>query len=366
MESIRIIQYISFILICFGIFGCSNDLNEMDQDIQEAQQPYISATIGTKSLPADLRCDLYIFWKSSGETDYYFKEESTLIAGHKQLKFMNNDLKDKDYKFLFVATSSTNPEIRVTNLSNTSLSTTDKWEDVLISANELLLSAENYSGVLDKTGDEILNDGTIHGTLTHIVGQLVLDIFRINGNISNPMDIESADVTSVLDRVFKVDIEYSGITRDIVFSGSNSILDNNMWLDEYTETHSFNIGGDFKVSIPQEDNGLFTSPANTLGSVRMKGIYCLPSTENMKIKYTFHYYDTTPACGNDHAHTTGCYEIKTLVLNLPEDKNDATLLSVYPNYLTVNKAGIRYDRIIDVGANVTLEFNTKWKNDGNI
>jgi len=277
---------------------------------------------------------------------------------------MNNELKDKDYRFLFVATSATDPEITVTNLNHNTLNTSDVWSDVLISANDLLLSSDNYSGILDKTGEEILKKGSINGILTRMVGQIVLDIFRISGNINYPMDIVSGNVSSVLDRVFKVEVEYQGITRDIVFGGSNNMLDNNKWPDKYTKTHLFETDGELKVIVPQEDNDLELPPSGKNGSARIKGMYCLPSNKNMRLKFTFHYYDTTPACGdiNHAAHTTDCYDNRTLVLNLPQDEEDATLLSVFPNYFTVNKAGIRLDRIIDLTQPGLFELATIWAN----
>lgn len=181
------------------------------------------------------------------------------------------------------------------------------------------------------------------------------------------MDIVSGNVTSVLDRVFKVDIEYTGLTQNIVFGESNKITDKDIWTNKYTQTHYFDTDAGLKVSVPQPDNGLENSSVTAAGSARVKGIYCLPSAQKVRIKYTFHYYDTALACGNAHAgeHTSDCYEQKTLTLNLPQDVTGVTLLSVLPNHYTLNKGGIRFDRIIDVGANLAFEFNTEWKNDSN-
>jgi len=334
-----------------------------ETNLDETKDSYITASLESLSLPANLKCDLYIFWKGSAETEYKFKETIALTGTQTKMKFMNADLKDKDYRFLFVATSAINPEISVSDLSNNALNIDKKWTDVLISSNEILLSADNYSGVLDKSGEDILKKGSIDGILTRMVGQIVLDIFRISGNINYPMDIISGDVSSVLDRVFKVEVEYSGITRDVVFGGSNNILDNNKWPDKYAKTHLFNTDNNLKVSVPQVDNGLIVSPIGKLGSARIQGIYCLPSDKNMRIKFIFHYYDTTPKCGDiNHVHTKVCYDERELIINLPQDKEDATLLSVYPNYFTVNKAGIRLDRIIDLTQPGSFELATTWGN----
>lgn len=331
-------------------------------DIGETQDSYVSATLGTMSLPANLQCDLYIFWKPTGGTEYKFKEKVTLAGTQSRMRFQNSDLINKDYRFLFVATSASSPEIVVSGSNNEVLNTDNKWNDLLISAKQQLLSADNYSGILDKTGDEIANEGSIDGVLSRMVGQIVLDVFRIDGNISTPMDIVSQDVTSVLDRVFKVEVEYEGITKGITFGTANKMLHKTVWTGVYSRTHTFATDNNLKVSVPQANNGLEISPVNKFGSARIKGIYCLPSAENMRIKFIFHYYDTTPTCGNSDggSHTISCFDQRTLVLNLPQDIPGASLLSVYADHFTVNKAGIRYDRIIDLNMNSSISFETEW------
>lgn len=345
------------------MLSCSND-NDSDGLNADDQDLYISAKIGTLSLPANLKCDLHIFWKSSADTEYSYKETLSLTGDQTKMRFLNKDLKEKNYRFLFVATSSIAPEILITNKSNNALSINDKWADVLITSVNQLISSENYSGILDKTGIEILDGGTIHGTLTRMVGQVVLDLFRINNTIDNPAPIVSTAVESVLDRVYKIDIEYANMTESVVFDSSNKLSNEGFWTGKYTQTFNIVTDSDLKVSVPQTVNGLYESPINVTGSVRIKGLYCLPSTNNLSLKYTFHYYDTTPKCGNSHQHTSDCFVTKTVVLNLPKD-NLSTPLNVLPNYFTVNKGGIKFDRIIDVGANLAFEFDTVWKNDIN-
>lgn len=362
MKSIKVMQQISILLVCLSILSCSNDLEETSQKTTEEQESYVSATLGTESLPSNLQCDLYIFWKSTDEVEYSFKEKVTLAGTQSSMRFKNNDLINKDYRFLFIATSADTPEISVTNSDNNILNTDNKWHNLLISANEMLLSTDNYSGILDKTGDEILNGESIDGILIHIVGQIVLDIFRINENINAPMDIVSQNIASVLDRVFKVEVEYEGMTKSVAFGISENIEHKVVRNDKYSSTHSITVDNDLKVFVPQVNNGLEVSPVDKIGSVRIKGLYCLPSTENMRIKFTFHYYDTTPMCGSSdgHTHSSDCFDKRTLVLNLPQDVSGTTLLSVFPNYYTVNKAGIRYDRIIDLKMESSILFETEW------
>jgi len=366
MKNINIMQRMALLLICFGIFSCSQDMDVNEGTDPASKDLYITAALDKASLPVGLQYKMYIFWKTNVETDYQFKDSVKLTGEKTKMMFKDNELKDKDYRFLFIATSAEKPEINISDLSRNALNNSHKWSDVLISASNTLISGDNYSGILDKSGDAISQSGSIDGILTRMVGQIVLDIFRISGDINYPTDIVSGSVSSVVDRVFKVEAEYEGITRDIVFGGSGNMLDNNRWPDKYKRTHLFEVDNELKVSVPQDENGLLKVEGSKLGSARIEGIYCLPSTQKMRAKFTFHYYDTTPKCGNidekTHTHTADCFVTKTLELNLPQDKSDATLLSVFANYFTVNKAGIRLDRIIDLDQPGSFELLTTWGN----
>jgi len=367
MKNKNLTRMIYSVIICLGIFSCSNNLEEesVPVSVVDGEIPVLTS-IDAKAVPNNLECTMYIFWKDENQTNYTYKEEMIIASNvQNKIKFMNSDLVDKSYRFLFVATTKANPEIEVLNTAYSQLDTNDKWTDVLINSVDTLLSENNYYGILDKEGSDILDGGSIDGILTRMVGQIVLDIFRIKGSISNPVDLFSPDVKSVLDRVYKIDIEYTDLTKELAFDISKNVIEKDVWDKEYKYTLDVTTDGDLKVAIPQLSNGLDIPPKiNVTGGARIKGICGLPSTENIKAKVIFHYYDTTPKCGiiNDptHTHTADCYDKRELVLNLPQDKPGATLLSIFANHFTVNKGGIKLDRIIDLDQPSSFELLTTW------
>ncbi len=368
MKNKNIIKAVLLCFVCLTIFSCSEEWED-SPEIENGLKQGIAVTprIGTQSLPDTLQCNLYIFWKPSGGSEYTFKESKILSANSDNvLKFKNSELKDKMYRFLFVATPFGNPEIMTLKTGGSALTENDNWSDILFRAVDTLLTEDNYYGVTDKTGAEILAGDIIHGDLSRMVGQLVLDIFRFENNITNPVDIVSGDVSSVLDRVKKIEIVYTGLTKDVVFDGATTILkEADVWADPYTITLIPTLQSDLRVTLPQVTNRLDVAGSGNRGSARIKGICGLPSDKAVRCKFTFYYYDTTPTCGLSDGgnHTVSCFEERKLELNLPKATEMSALLSVLSGYYTVNKAGIRYDRIIDLGINSGFTLDTVWEND---
>lgn len=363
----RFVQYIVFLFLAIVISSCShNEYEEADRD--EFEEIPIITTLVAESLPESLMCTMYIFEKPTIAThnNYVLKEVRTLnSAGQNSLKLKNNELIEKGYRFLFIATSSDAKEIELLKSDGTNLQTGDNWEDIMIQSLNPIISADNYQGFVDKTGIEILNGKTINCTLTRLVGQVIFDIYKIikEGDITISQDVLLPHFT-VLDRVFKIEIEYSDMTKSVSYSNDNSIIHQDIWTDTYLQVLEPVLyeNNDFKTNISQAVENL-TFSEEKQGSAHLKGIYCMPSNENLTIRLTFHYYDTTPLCGLEEVHTGECFETKTIELNLP--KSGATPLSIIPNYYTLNTAKIKYDRIIDIGSNFSFEFDTTWKNDNN-
>jgi len=363
----RFIQHIIIFFAGILMFSCSNNEYEEDNNTNIGITkgiPVITA-LATEPLPENIQCTMYIFWKSSddSENEYALKETKILEnTDQNKLKFMNNELMDKSYRFLFIATPSLSEEIELVALDGNEIQIGNKWNSIMIKSSKLLVSADNYQGFVDKTGNEILNGETINCTLTRIVGQVIFDIYKVlkDGETTTSQDVASPHLT-VLDRVFKIEIQYSGMTQSVVYNGNN-IIHHDIWSDTYKQNIEPKLyeNNNFRVDVTQTVDNL-TFSEEKKGSAHIKGIYCMPSESNMKIKMTFHYYDTTPFCGLDEVHSSSCFATKTIVLNLPKSGN--TPLSIIPNHFTLNTAKIRYDRIIDVGANFSFEFDTTWKND---
>ena len=359
---------IRWLIVCIAslfLAACSNDKEGVDDYPDHKADVNASVNIDLRALPLNTSCDMYIFWKTTGSADdYAFKEKVIITSSPTNIHFRNQDLANKSYRFLFLTFEGNSPEIEVINKETGIWDEAIKWNDMVIRAQNRELSGSNFYGIVDKTGNEIMDDGTIEGTVTRMVGQLIVDIFKINGSIDNPIDVTAGSVASVLDRVYKIDVNYEGMTQDVAFDASNTIIENAEWGGSYTQTFSVNMNeSNFQVPIDgtvEELEKVSTLPS---GSVRIKGLYLFPSNKNIRCKLTFYYYDTTAACGNpSHTHTKECFESKTLILNLPEENNNE-LLSVFANHFTQNKAGIRYNRIIDLKAEGSYQFITKWANE---
>lgn len=365
MENINI-RWITLCFISIFMISCSQDNDDLDitGDGQDETTAYIN--LDTRALPANTICDMYIFWKQTGSADdYVLKEKKVITSSPTTIKFLNKDLANMSYRFLFVTVEGNNPEMAVLDKTSGAWNESMEWSNLIMRAQKRDLSANNFYGIVDKTGNQIMDDGTIHASLIRMVGQMVTDIFKINGTIDNPTNIiADGSVTSVLDRVYKIDIEYSSMTQDITFDASNNIIRDGEWSGNYTQSITVNMNNtSFRVPVDGTVPELEKVAVNPTGSVRIKGLYLFPADKKVKCKLTFYYYDTMPACGNSsHQHDITCYEPKTLVLNLPQESNPEGL-SVFANYFTLTKGGIRYDRIIDLSAQGNYQFVTKWANE---
>lgn len=168
----------------------------------------------------------------------------------------------------------------------------------------------------------------------------------------------SADVESVLDRVTGIEIEYLSPTVSLRFDTDGALIPA-AYASEPLRQDILPVMENFRVSLPQADLGLGVYDASLRGSLRMEGAYVLPSDAKLRVNLTFTYYDTTPTCGNDHTgdHTEACYGLQRMSLTLPSADAPAGL-PVAADCFTVNKAGLRCDRIIDVpvGGSIAMEF----------
>ena len=358
-------QIINLFIVSLVAVSCSGETEGQDNpgNTVPGDVP-VTIRLDTKALPDNLECDLYIFRKSTADEDYILHEIISFgNDDRKSLKFLNNELLNNSYRFFFIAKAAENQEISLLDNADEGLSTGTVWQDVRVIANTESLSTGYYYGILDKTGTQILNDGVIHGVLGRLVGQMTVDIFRIGSDINTVVNKVSPTVASVLDRVYQIDIGYTGLTKTIAFTKEGAIIEKERWDDMYLQKIKPLLGDTLQVYLPQNENSLEISGYTTSGSARIKGLCALPSTKNIRLKLVFHYYDTTPLCGNADGgnHASTCFSTKQLVLNLPQADNAVSLLSILSNNYTVNKAGIRYDRIIDVEVNGLLTFDTVWE-----
>jgi len=361
------------VLIAAGVMyllSCSNDMENGNPIIDvEGDEATLNIQLRQDELPDNLRCVMYIFSKENMSDSYLLKDSIHLDENHRRtLPFITNDWNDAYYRFLFIAMPAENAGITLSNHTNTDLiPEVDTWGNVRLTTTDVKsVSGDYYFGVLDKTSGEISGSRLISGNIKRMAGQMVLDIYRVDDSL-NPMDKVSASIASVIDRVYRIDFEYESLTDQISFDDAGEPVMNRSVTTVTLDTLNIILDNDLLMNLTDNDE-LAVSGEGVSGSVRIKGLFCLPSEDKIKVKVIFHYYDTTPKCGNtDDTHThsadNGCFPEKSLILNLPQNSSVKEYLNVLPNYYTVNKGGIWLDRIIDLKYTASFELNTVWVNE---
>ena len=164
---------------------------------------------------------------------------------------------------------------------------------------------------------------------------------------------------SVIDRVARIDITYENPTTALRFDETGTLVPA-AYAPEPLTRSVLPRATDFRVALPQADMGLRVYDEALRGSLRMEGAYLLPSDSKLRIKLLFTYYDTTPACGDGHTHGPACFPQRQATLVLPA-AGAAVGLPVAADCYTVNRAGLRCDRIIDVPVGGGIETNFDWQ-----
>ena len=198
------IQIACFFVLSIFFHACSEKAGDIVQQQSLEDGIPMKLSLGTKALPGNLECDLYLYKRSNNQPNYILSEIIPFgTENEKYIKFLNTDLMNASFRFFFVATVPGNQEISLQNNTVNQL-----WTDLTITANDVDLSDNWYYGILDKTGSQILADGEINGILERLVGQITLDIFRADGAVDKPIDIiNKIEIASVLDRVYQIDMD---------------------------------------------------------------------------------------------------------------------------------------------------------------
>lgn len=308
-----------------------------------------------------LATPLYIFRRAAGtQDDYVFNRSFESVADGETLKLPLTELKSFDYRFLMVAQPDGVEWLSMQTAAGTPYAPGAGWDELRLVSAAGAARADGYCGFTDMSGEAVLLDGSVHLTLTRIAGQLLFDFFRIGGSLSEPESVVSADVESVIDRISEIEIEYANPTTALRFDADNRLVPA-AYASEPLRQVIRPDAADFKVTLPQAEKGLALYDQALRGSLRIEGSFLLPSDTKLRAKLIFTYYDTTPACGNAHAggHTPDCYAQRTVTLNLPAGTAPEGL-PVVADCFTVNRAGLRCDRIIDVPASGGIETDFAW------
>lgn len=336
-----------------ALFPACTESQQDAPDGTEGEMGIVCRTALRNETPGNsLKTKLYVF-KKTGTNNYQLSDSvPEVISGSTRIQMNLTDLNKSDYRFLFLATPQAAPEIHVMRLDGSPFAAGTEWEKVAVAMSADSMSVDNYYGIKDMRGSEILRQKTIEGELTRLVGQMVFCFYKADSE-----GVTDATVASVLDRVSSIDITYRGVPHHITFDAANKpvAVDGTERVLNHSICFSLSEKGQ-KVELPQfpvEKNDSIP------GGAILKGTCLLPSQEKVRVSMEFHYYDTTPKCETEHTHEATCYMLKKLSLRLPQDEQ-ATGLSVLPDYFTVNNARLPCDRVIDVLHTSGIEVITVW------
>lgn len=346
-----------------GAISCSQEhVDPVVPPVTQAGIPFTLSVGKIAQQPGNLVYALYIFSRAGNTDSYLLDSIIPALNTSTRLKFANKSLSERNYRFLFTACPTDTSGIEIIHSNpNSALQQGTPWENILLVARSSRLSLHNYYKVLDLPGQEILALDSIQGVLTRIVGQMVYQFFKIGTDINDIQPIDDPNVTSVFDRIYKTEIRYEGFTSALSFDASGLPqpgVSPSATVSPLYQTITPELNAQFGVSLPQ-------IPLDTLNGGKSQGgkiggLYLFPNTARLRTTLIFHYYDTTPKCRQDHVHVSTCYEEKTLELRLPST-SAAAGLSIQADAFTINKAGIRCNRIIDIGTAHNIEINTEWK-----
>lgn len=348
-------------LACTLFLSCSDTEEGPEKKVKNDAPISLSVRAEETSASPELACLLYLFSQTKEEDGYRLKQVlSPSFDEETLLPLEDSELSNGNFRFLFVATPRQQNEIKLVRRNNEDVSLGTPWEEIVLATVGGPLTVDNYYDLQEMTGRQIIEAGKVEGHLSRLSGQILFNFYK--GGADDPVAIDPKKAQSVFDRIYQVDITYTGYAWGVTF-GTGTTLEPVYKTDASLEqSYRFSLTADLKVEVPQPDNHLESyEPAP--GGVRMPGGCFLPTDKNLHITMRFHYYDTTPICnitGSDtgHSHDSNCYAPKEIQLRLPASSSEG--LSVKPNYFTVNKAGLPCDRVIDIEHSSGLNIQTSW------
>lgn len=347
-----------------GFLSCSDTEERPGKEIKgEGPIPITLRAEGTSD-SSQLTCSLYIFNRAEGGNGYQLNQIlSPAIGKETPLPLEEGELTDCDFRFLFVATPQERNEIELVTQTGQTVTEGTPWEDIVLAMTDAPLTADNYYGIEELSGSEILQAGKVEGHLNRLPGQILFNFYKAGpGGADDPVAVDSKRALSVFDRIYQVDITYTGYAWGVTFGAENRLEPVYKENEPLEQTYSFTLTPDLQVAIPQVENHLELY-GSVQGGVRMPGACFLPADKKMHITMIFHYYDTMPVCeitgtASGHSHAKDCYTQKEVRLNLPVSSAEG--LSVMPDYFTVNKAALPCDRVIDIKHSSGLDIQTSW------
>lgn len=309
-----------------------------------------------------LEAPLLVFRRAAETQDEYVLDSRfEAVAAGERLKLPLAELKSGDYRFLMIAQAAGATPLSIRRVDGDEVGPGTFWTDIRLACDTGIAAADGYGGFIDISGEALLMNGTVRLTLTRIAGRVLFDFYRMGGSPSRPESIVSEEVESVIDRVDRIDIVYENPTTVLRFDGSGHLVPDACASVPVVQSIRPALM-DLKAVLPQTDKGLAVYDEALRGSLRMEGPFLLPSDSKLRIRLDFTYYDTTPVCGNDHeeVHGASCFPQRRLTLRLPFS-GAAAGLAVAADTHTINRIGIRCDRIIDIPVKGGIEAGFDWQ-----
>lgn len=360
------VKYIGLLALAILAGGLFHSCTESQQDtptwVDGKSGILLQTGFGEGTPDTTLLTKLYVFI-NDGKGYQLSDSVPQVISNSTKLKLNPAELNKYNYRFLFIATPQSKPEIQVRHSENSSLTFGTAWEKIVIAMQGDSMSVDNYYGITELAGKEILRLQNIQGELTRLVGQMVFCFYKTGpGGIKEPVPVNDKNVSSVLDRIYSMDITYENVPLQINFDNKNQPVPERTLQKSLKHTiHFSQTDNGLKVVLPQP--GIPVETADSIpGGAIVKGTCLFPSQQGIYVSMVFHYYDTTPVCEHTektHTHTSECYTPKTVSLRLPQNQ-ETPGLNILPNHFTINNAGLPCNRIIDVLHTLTIEVNTVW------
>lgn len=353
-----ILLYLTAIL---GVFSCSSEEESPeDQFVEEVDKSFSYAFAREITSATPLRYTLYIFSRQQETEKYRLDSILPVLGASSRLKFSNQDLNERSYRFLFVATPSGTREIEVAHSNPAGvLNKGIAWDQICLRTCTQILSIDNYYDVVDMDGNAILATDSICGHLTRCVGQMVFRFSKIGSSINDIRPIDDPAVTSIFDRVYDIEVKYEGCASGVLFADNGDLVPMDNTGESISETQHIVpvLNTRLGISLPQLPLDMIDGNISNGGLIM--GLCLLPVRENVQVAIVFHYYDTTPKCGEVHVHNFDCYDQRFIQLNIPSPTGNLGL-SIEADAYTISKAGIRCNRLIDIKTNHGIEINTDW------
>lgn len=366
MKNIHKKELVVWSLFCLGMgfFSCSDAESDGRKGITGQSDIPLTLHSEEASVERKLGCSVYIFSQTYAADGYQLEDVVRSTIGQETSLPLNvADVAGRAYRFLFVATPEEIPELAIATRTGEPAVRGVRWEEIMLTEGEAPLSIDNYYGITEMTGPEIAAAGKVEGHLTRLSGQILFDFYKAGpGGVDDPAAVDPARGQSVFDRIYQVDITYTGLPSGIAFGEGNRPEPVYSENKSSEQTLHFALTSGLNVSVPQAEEGLYVHPS-AAGGVRLQGPCFLPTGPKLRVAMVFHYYDSMPVCETSssfsgHLHTKDCYVQKTVELSLPALSSEG--LSVWPDYFTVHKAALPCDRVIDIQHQSEMNLQTSW------